>query len=176
MTDVCNRGAFIMQRDMEEFERNLAAYVGVKHVVGLANATDALHLMVRAAGIGRGDEVIFSSHTMVATAAAIHFAGATPVPAECGADHLIDAASVEKAITPAHEGDYADATQRADERHGCFAGRRGQARPRDSRRRRPGAGVEVQGALCGHVRRGRRDQFLSGQDAGLFRRRRLRDD
>jgi dTDP-4-amino-4,6-dideoxygalactose transaminase len=100
MTDVCRRGAFIMQRDMEEFERNLAAYVGVKHVVGMANATDALHLMVRAAGIGSGDEIIFSSHTMVATAAAIHFAGATPVPAECGPDHLIDAKSVEKAVTP----------------------------------------------------------------------------
>jgi dTDP-4-amino-4,6-dideoxygalactose transaminase len=99
MTDVCRRGAFIMQRDLEEFERDLGAYVGVKHVVGMANATDAIHLMVRAAGIGRGDEIVFSSHTMVATAAAIHFAGATPVPAECGRDHLIDAASVEKAIT-----------------------------------------------------------------------------
>jgi dTDP-4-amino-4,6-dideoxygalactose transaminase len=100
MTDVCRRGAFIMQRDLEEFESNLAAYVGVKHVVGMANATDALHLMTRAAGIGPGDEIVFSSHTMVATAAAIHFAGATPVPAECGPDHLIDPKSVEKAITP----------------------------------------------------------------------------
>ncbi len=100
MADVCRRGAFIMQRDLEEFERNLAAYVGVKHVIGMANATDALHLMVRAAGVGPGDEIIFSSHTMVATAAAIHFAGATPVPAECGPDHLIDPASVEAAVTP----------------------------------------------------------------------------
>jgi dTDP-4-amino-4,6-dideoxygalactose transaminase len=100
MTDVCRRGAFIMQRDLEEFERNLAAYVGVKHVVGMANATDALHLALRAAGIGSGDEVIFCSHTMVATASAIYFAGATPVPVECGPDHLIDPASVETAITP----------------------------------------------------------------------------
>ncbi|MFZ1936103.1 MAG: DegT/DnrJ/EryC1/StrS family aminotransferase [Thermoguttaceae bacterium] len=99
MTDVCRRGAFIMQHDLEDFERNLAAYVGVKHVVGMANATDAIHLLLRAAGVGPGDEVVFSSHTMVATAAAIHFAGATPIPAECGPDHLIDPASVEKAIT-----------------------------------------------------------------------------
>ncbi|MBN2579215.1 MAG: DegT/DnrJ/EryC1/StrS family aminotransferase [Pirellulales bacterium] len=100
IADVCRRGAFILQRDMEEFERNLAAYVGVKHVVAMANATDALHLAIRAAGIGPGDEVIFCTHTMVATASAIYFAGATPVPVECGPDHLIDPASVEAAVTP----------------------------------------------------------------------------
>ncbi len=98
--DVARRGAFIMQRDMVEFEKNLAKYLGVKHVISMANATDALHLMVRGAGIGPGDEVIFSSHTMVATAAAIHFAGATPVPVDCGPDHLIDPAAVARAVTP----------------------------------------------------------------------------
>jgi dTDP-4-amino-4,6-dideoxygalactose transaminase len=98
-TDVCRRGAFIQQRDLEDFERNLAAYVGVKYVVGMANATDALHLALRAVGIGPGDEVIFSSHTMVATAASIHYAGATPVPVECGPDHLMDPKSAETAIT-----------------------------------------------------------------------------
>jgi dTDP-4-amino-4,6-dideoxygalactose transaminase len=98
--EVGRRGAFILQRDLEQFEQRLAEYVGVKHVLGVANATDGLLLAVRAAGIAPGDEVIFSSHTMVATAAAIHFAGATPVPVECGPDHLIDPASVEAAITP----------------------------------------------------------------------------
>ena len=98
--DVARRGAFILQRDLEEFEQSIAAYVGAKHAIGLANATDALHLAVRAAGIGPGDEVIFSSHTMVATPAAVHFAGATPVPVECGPDHLIDPAAVEAAVTP----------------------------------------------------------------------------
>ncbi len=88
-----------MQRDLEEFERNLEAYLGVKHVVGVGNATDGLHFAVRAAGIGPGDEVIFASHTMVATATAIHFAGATPVPVECGSDHLMDPASAEAAVT-----------------------------------------------------------------------------
>lgn len=99
-TDVGRRGAFILQRDLDTFEKNLAKYLGVKYVVGMANATDALHLAVRAAGVGPGDEVIFSSHTMVATAAAIHFAGASPVPADCGPDHLIDPKSIEAAITP----------------------------------------------------------------------------
>ncbi len=100
IADVGRRGAFIMQRDLEQFERDLALRLGVKHVVGMANATDALHLAVRAGGLGAGDEVIFCSHTMVATAAAIHFAGATPVPVECGPDHLIDPASVAAAVTP----------------------------------------------------------------------------
>lgn len=99
ITDVCRRGAFILQKDLEDFENELADYLGVNHVIGLANATDALHLLVRIAGIQEGDEVIFSSHTMVASPAAIHFAGAVPVPVECGPDHLIDPAAVEAAIT-----------------------------------------------------------------------------
>ena len=97
--DVGRRGAFILQKDLEEFENNIAKYVGAKYAVGVGNATDGLHLALRAAGIGPGDEVIFCSHTMVATASAIYFTGATPIPVECGRDHLIDHQSVEKAIT-----------------------------------------------------------------------------
>jgi dTDP-4-amino-4,6-dideoxygalactose transaminase len=100
--DVGRRGAFILQQDLARFERNLEAYLGVKHVLGVANATDGLIIGLRAAGVGadRREEVIFSSHTMVATASAIHFAGATPVPVECGSDHMIDPAAVEASITP----------------------------------------------------------------------------
>jgi len=98
--DVGRRGAFILQRDLEEFEQNIARYVGAKYAVGVGNATDGLHLALRAAGIGPGDEVIFCSHTMVATASAIHFTGATPVPVDCGSDHLIDPQAVEESITP----------------------------------------------------------------------------
>jgi dTDP-4-amino-4,6-dideoxygalactose transaminase len=97
--DVGSRGAFIKQRDLAEFECNLAAFLGVRHVLGVGNATDGLHIALRAVGIGPGDEVIFSSHTMLATASAIHFAGATPVPVECGPDHLISADAVEAALT-----------------------------------------------------------------------------
>jgi dTDP-4-amino-4,6-dideoxygalactose transaminase len=97
--DVGTRGAFILQEDLIRFERNLANYFGVKYALGVGNATDGLLLALRAAGLGPGDEVIFCSHTMVATAAAIHFAGATPVPVECGEDHLIDPESVERAVT-----------------------------------------------------------------------------
>lgn len=99
VADVGNRGAFIMQKDLEEFETNLARYLGIKHVIGVANATDALFMICRASGLGSGDEVIFCTHTMVATAAGIHFSGATPVPVETGWDHEMDARSVEQAIT-----------------------------------------------------------------------------
>ncbi|MEP7354630.1 MAG: DegT/DnrJ/EryC1/StrS family aminotransferase [Acidobacteriota bacterium] len=98
--DVGQRGAFILQEDLERFEKNLASYLGAKYALGVANATDGLIIGLRATGIQPGDEVIFSSHTMVATAAAIHFAGGTPVPVECGPDHLIDPVAVETAITP----------------------------------------------------------------------------
>lgn len=98
--DVGKRGAFIAQRDLVEFEEGLKRYTGSKFALGVANGTDALIIALRAAGIGAGDEVIFASHTFVATAASIHFAGAIPVPVECSADHLIDPESVERAITP----------------------------------------------------------------------------
>jgi dTDP-4-amino-4,6-dideoxygalactose transaminase len=98
--DVGRRGAFILQRDLAQFEENLARFLGAKYALGVANATDGLIIALRAAGIRKGDEVIFSSHTMVATAAAIHFAQAIPVPVECGPDHLIDPLAIENAITP----------------------------------------------------------------------------
>ncbi len=97
--EVCRRGAFIKQKDLREFESSLASFLGARYVLGVGNATDGLEIALRAAGIGPGDEVIFSSHTMIATAAAIHYAGATPVPVECGGDHLIDPTAVESAVT-----------------------------------------------------------------------------
>lgn len=97
--DVGRRGAFILQKDVAFFETHLATHIGARYALGVANATDGLLMALRAAGIGTGDEVIFPAHTMVATAAAIHFAGAVPVPTECGHDHLIDPAAAEAAIT-----------------------------------------------------------------------------
>lgn len=93
-------GAYILQKELRDFEMHLATYLDAKHALGVGNCTDGLQLAIMAAGIGPGDEVIFSSHTFVATAAAIHFAGAKPVPVECGPDHLIDADAVAAAITP----------------------------------------------------------------------------
>jgi len=97
--DVASRGAYILQKDLLDFEENLAKFAGTRYSLGLANGTDAIWLALMAAGIGKGDEVIFASHTYIATAAAIHFVGAKPVPADCKADHMIDPESVLKLIT-----------------------------------------------------------------------------
>tara|TARA_B100001250_G_scaffold300104_1_gene261785 strand:- start:19335 stop:20441 length:1107 start_codon:yes stop_codon:yes gene_type:complete len=96
--NVSSSGAFIMQSELSDFETRLAEYCNVTDVVGVGNATDALQMLMMAGGIGLGDEVIFCSHTMVATASAIHFTGATPIPVEVSDDHLIDMESIEKAI------------------------------------------------------------------------------
>jgi dTDP-4-amino-4,6-dideoxygalactose transaminase len=97
--DVLRRGAFIQQRDLAEFEDALARYLGVSHALGVGNATDGLIFCFRAAGIKPGDEVIFPSHTMVASPAAVAHVGGIPVPVDCGPDHLIDPKAVEAAVT-----------------------------------------------------------------------------
>jgi len=98
--EVGQRGAFIMQQDLRDFEATLAEYAGAEYAVGVANATDGLELAWMALGLRPGDEVICSSHTMLATASAIKTAGGVPVPVEMGNDHLIDYDAVEAAITP----------------------------------------------------------------------------
>lgn len=100
MLDVCRRGAYILQKECRDFDANLAKFMGVKHAFGVANGTDAIIIGLKAVGIGPGDEVILPSHTYIATAASVHLVGATPVLAECGPDHMLDAADVEKRITP----------------------------------------------------------------------------
>lgn len=97
--NVLRRGAFIQQSDLLEFEENLAKFLGVKYAFGVANCTDGLIIAMKAIGIKTGDEVIFPSHTFVASAASIYFSGGIPVPVECGSDHLMDPAKIEMAIT-----------------------------------------------------------------------------
>jgi dTDP-4-amino-4,6-dideoxygalactose transaminase len=98
ITDVLSRGAYVMQKDLLDFESNLAAYLGVKHVIGVADGTVALMMGLRASGINPGDEVLVPSHTFIASAAAIHHIGAKPVLVDCAIDHLIDATDLEKRI------------------------------------------------------------------------------
>lgn len=100
LSDIIRRGAFIQQRELADFETHLADYLEVRHVIGVGNATDGLIMIFRAAGIRSGDEVIFPSHTMVASPAAAAHCGATPVPVDIGPDHLIDPSAIEAAITP----------------------------------------------------------------------------
>ena len=94
-------GWYILGAETEGFEREFAAYCGVKHCIGVANGLDALHLILRGYGIGAGDEVIVPSHTFIATWLAVSQAGAKPVPVEPDELSLnIDAQRVEAAITP----------------------------------------------------------------------------
>ena len=97
--DVSTKGAFILQKELEDFEKILCDFTGSKYALGMGNATDALEIGLIAGGLKKGTEVIISSHTMIATASAIVVAGATPVPIDCGNDHMIDVTKIESAIT-----------------------------------------------------------------------------
>ena len=64
---VMDSGWYILGEEVEAFEREWAAYCGVAHCVGVANGLEALHLVLRAWGIGEGDEVVVPSNTYIAT-------------------------------------------------------------------------------------------------------------
>lgn len=98
--DVMSHGDLIDRGQLRQFEENLARFVGTKYAVGLNSGYDALHISLRAAGIGAGDEVIVPAHTFVATCSAVVNAGATPVLVDVADDFNIDVAKVEDAITP----------------------------------------------------------------------------
>lgn len=97
---VLDRCAFVAGDDVAAFEEEWAAFCGVRHGVAVSNGTDALHLALRAMGIGPGDEVITPAHTFVATAEAISLAGGTPVLVDVDPlTYTMDPDGVERAIT-----------------------------------------------------------------------------
>lgn len=97
---VFDKCQFVLGDEVEAFEAEFAAYCQAKHAVGVNSGTSALHLALLAAGIKPGDEVITASFTFVATAAAIRYAGATPVFVDVDPRSLtIDASNIEAAIT-----------------------------------------------------------------------------
>ena len=95
---------------LRKFESKFASYVGSKYATGVSNATSALHLSLKALGIGKNDEVIIPDMTFVATASSVILSGATPVLADVDSDDLnISPESIEenltsrtKAIIPVH--------------------------------------------------------------------------
>jgi dTDP-4-amino-4,6-dideoxygalactose transaminase len=99
--EVLESGQFVLGANVRAFEAEFAAFVGCREAVAVASGTDALHLALRASGIGPGDEVITTPFTFVATGTAITLTGATPVfvdidPATCN----IDPAGIAPAVTP----------------------------------------------------------------------------
>ncbi|MFP3553203.1 DegT/DnrJ/EryC1/StrS family aminotransferase [Paraburkholderia sp. SIMBA_049] len=98
---VSEKSWYIQGSEVSEFEKEFARYCGVGYCIGAGNGLDALHLIVRALGIGPGDEVLVPSNTFIATWLAVTHAGATPVAVEPDAMmHNMDPARIEAAITP----------------------------------------------------------------------------
>src|SRR5207253_7511178 len=98
---VLDSGRYILGPELAAFEREFAQYLGVAHVVGVANGTDALTIALRALGVGPGDEVVVPSFTFYASGEAILPTGATPV--FCDVDEgtaNVTAETVSAALTP----------------------------------------------------------------------------
>jgi dTDP-4-amino-4,6-dideoxygalactose transaminase len=124
VADTLRSGWLTMGPRTQQFEIAFAEAIGARHGIAVANCTAALHLANLAVGLGPGDEVIVPSFTMVATAAAVLYAGATPVFADIVGIHepLIDPDHVEtlltdrtKAIVAMHFGGYGAAVARLAE-------------------------------------------------------------
>jgi dTDP-4-amino-4,6-dideoxygalactose transaminase len=96
---VMGSGRFVLGPEGEAFEREIAAFTGAPHAVGVNSGTDALHLALLAAGIAAGDEVIVPSFTFFATAEAVSYTGATPVFADVDAETFNLDLSFQKKIT-----------------------------------------------------------------------------
>jgi dTDP-4-amino-4,6-dideoxygalactose transaminase len=94
------RTQFILGPNVSAFEGECAKYLGVEHAVGVASGTDALHLSLIAAGVEKGDEVITTPFTFIATAEAIRYVGATPVFVDIDPQtYNMDLNQIEAAIT-----------------------------------------------------------------------------
>lgn len=97
---VLDSGWVILGKELEQFELAFANYCGASHCIGVANGLEALHLVLRAWGIGPGDEVIVPSNTYIATWLAVSQCGAIPIPVEPYADtYNLDPENIEAAVT-----------------------------------------------------------------------------
>jgi dTDP-3-amino-3,4,6-trideoxy-alpha-D-glucose transaminase len=101
LAEVIDGSRFILGPEVEAFEGELAAYVGARHAIGVANGTDALTLALRALGVGPGDEVVVPSFTFYASAEAVPPTGARPVFCDVDPETFcVTADTVRAALTP----------------------------------------------------------------------------
>jgi dTDP-4-amino-4,6-dideoxygalactose transaminase len=98
---VLSSAAYVQGEDVRRFEREFAEFCGAAHACAVANGTDALHLALRAYGVGSGDEVVTVADTFIATGEAVLLVGAKPVFVDVEpATHTMDPAKLEAALTP----------------------------------------------------------------------------
>jgi dTDP-4-amino-4,6-dideoxygalactose transaminase len=101
LAEVVAAGHFVLGPEVAQFERELAAYLGVRHVVGVGNGTDAITIALRSLGVKPGDEVVVPAFTFYATAEAVVDAGARPVFCDVDAGtRNVTAQTVRAAMTP----------------------------------------------------------------------------
>jgi dTDP-4-amino-4,6-dideoxygalactose transaminase len=101
MERVLDSGRFILGPEVEAFEREFAGFLGVEHVVGVANGTDALTIALKALGVGPGDDVVVPSFTFYASAEAVPHTGARPVFCDIDPETFcVTPETVERALTP----------------------------------------------------------------------------
>jgi aminotransferase EvaB len=98
--DTLAKGDLVLRQQLRDFEKNLAAFVGVKYAVGVNSCYHALYFSLLAAGVGPGDEVITVGHTFVATVSAIVHTGAKPVLIDVRDDYNMAPDKFEAAVTP----------------------------------------------------------------------------
>jgi len=101
LKEILDSGQFVLGRNVISFEQEIASYYGVKHAVGLASGTDALHVCLDALDLKTGDEVITTPFTFIASAESITYVGAKPVFVDIDRDTFnIDVKKIEEKITP----------------------------------------------------------------------------
>ncbi len=116
-----------MTQEVGEFENRVTDFTGAKHCVSCGNGTDALMLGLWALGIGKGDEVITTPISFIASTGSIAHVGATPVYADVREDQNIDPGRNREEDHAAHQSDHAGALERPYRRHGRDPGHRAQA-------------------------------------------------
>ncbi len=96
---VVTKGDYTLGNEVNRFEKNIKKLMGSKYAISVGNGTDALYLVLKSLNIGKGDEVITTPFTFIATVGSIVTAGAKPVFADIKSDYNIDEKKIEKKIT-----------------------------------------------------------------------------
>lgn len=100
VTETLESGWYILGKQVEEFEKDFASYIGTQYAIGVANGLEALQISLMALGVGKDDEVLTVSNSAVATTLAITNVGAKPVFIDIDEYFHMDVNSIEKYITP----------------------------------------------------------------------------